>query len=44
MAEYRVSSDLSDDDMVKEEEGSQYTKKMKTVDATTPPLRGIFPF
>ena len=43
-AEYRVSSDLPDDDMVKEEQGSQYNKKMKTVDATIPPLRGIFPF
>ena len=42
MAEYRVSFDLSDNDMVKEEEGSQYIKK--TVDAITPPLRGIFPF
>ena len=43
-AEYRVSSDLPDDDMVQEEQGSQYNKKMKTVDATIPPLRGIFPY
>ena len=35
-AEYRVTSFLSD-------EGLRYSKKMKTVDATIPPLRGIFP-
>ena len=42
-AEYRVSSDHPDDDTVKEEQGSQYNEKMKTVDAIIPPLRGIFP-
>ena len=43
-AKYRVSSDHPDDDTVKEEQESQYNEKMKTVDATIPPSRGIFPY
>ena len=43
MAEYRVTSVLSDEGLLKEEQGRQYSKKLKTVDATIPPLRGIFP-
>ena len=43
MAEYRVTSVLSDEGLLKEEQGRQYSKKLKTVDAFIPPLRGIFP-
>ena len=43
MAEYRVTSVLSDEGLLKEEQGRQYSKKLKTVDAIIPPLRGIFP-
>ena len=42
-AEYRVTSVLSYKGLLKEEQGHQYSRKMKTVDATIPPLRGIFP-
>ena len=42
MAEYRVTSVLSDEGLLKEEQGRQYSKKLKTVDATIPPLKGIF--
>ena len=41
--EYRVTSVLSDEGLLKEEQGRQYSRKMKTVDETIPPLRGIFP-
>ena len=43
IAEYRFTSVLYDEGWLKEEQGRQYSKKMKTVDATIPPLRGIFP-
>ena len=43
MAEYRVTSVLSDEGLLKEEQGRQYSKKLKTVDASIPPLGGIFP-
>ena len=33
-AEYRVTSVLSDKSLLKEEQGRQYSKKMKTVDVT----------
>ena len=33
-AEYRVTSVLSDEGWLKEEQGRQYSKKMKTVDVT----------
>ena len=33
MAEYRVTSVLSDEGLLKEEQGRQYSKKLKTVDA-----------
>ena len=38
MAEYRVTSVLSDEGLLKEEQGRQYSKKMKMVDATIPSL------
>ena len=43
IAEYRVTSVLYDEGWLKEEQGCQYSKKLKTVDATIPSLRGIFP-
>ena len=42
-AEYRVSSVLSDEGLLREDQGRRYSKKMKTVDATIPLLRGILP-
>ena len=41
-AEFRVTSVLSDEGLLKEEQGRQYSKKLKTVDATIPLLKGIF--
>ena len=38
MAEYRVTSVLSDEGLLKEVQGRQYSKKLETVDATIPPL------
>ena len=38
IAEYRVTSVLSDECLLKEEQGRQYSKKMKMVDATIPSL------
>ena len=37
-AEYRVTSLLSDEGLLKKEQGRQYSKKMKTVDANIPSL------
>ena len=42
-AEYRVSSVLSDEGLLSEDQGCRYSKKMKTVDTSITPLRGIFP-
>ena len=38
MAEYRVTSVLSDEGLLKEVQGRQYSKKLETMDATIPPL------
>ena len=38
MAEYRVTSILSDEGLLKEVQGRQYSKKLETMDATIPPL------
>ena len=37
-AEYRVTSLLLDEGLLKKEQGRQYSKKMKTVDANIPSL------
>ena len=38
MAKYRVTSSLSDEGWLKEEQGHMYSRKLKTVDTTIPPL------
>ena len=38
MAEYRVTSVLSDEGLLREVQGCRYSKMMKTVDTTMPPL------
>ena len=37
-AEYRVTYVLSDEGLLKEVQGRQYSKKLETMDATIPPL------
>ena len=37
-AEYRVTSVLSDEGLLREVQGCRYSKMMKTVDTTMPPL------